>query len=186
MASRNSCPNSVYNHSGARAERKSVEHSVPNCSESPLATRVEFVDGVAAYPYVFQKIQERIHILTVAADAGQILTAAEYRTRTRNRRHLRRGHICADSQLYSARQLCLRAWPWRQRFVRKFPSKSAFQPSKSANHPSAHGATTKLGLTAARPRAFTGRGTSTTASSWAWAPGPAGDMPTAGASIAST
>src|ERR1035437_10935946 len=81
MASRNSCPNSVYNHSGARAERKSVEHSVPNCSESPLATRVEFVDGVAAYPYVFQKIQERIHILTVAADAGMILTAAEYRTK---------------------------------------------------------------------------------------------------------
>ena len=33
---------------------------------------------------------------------------------------------------------------------------------------------------------FTGRATSTTASSWAWAPGPAGAMATAGADIASS
>ena len=46
-------------------------------------------------------------------------------------------------------------------------------------------ATTTTRPTPARPMAITGQGTSTTASSWAWARGPVGDTATAGAAIGS-
>jgi hypothetical protein len=48
MASRNSCPNPVYNYSGAGAGRQSVVQSVSYCSESGLAARVNpFMKGLA-------------------------------------------------------------------------------------------------------------------------------------------
>ncbi len=46
-------------------------------------------------------------------------------------------------------------------------------------------ATTTMRHTPARPMAITARGTSTTASSWAWAHGPVGATATAGAAIGS-
>ena len=55
----------------------------------------------------------------------------------------------------------------------------------SAFNQAARTATTAIRRTLARPMAITGRSTSTTASSWAWAHGPAGAMATAGAAIAS-
>ena len=70
------------------------------------------------------------------------------------------------------------AWQLRQLPRRRLPLISAFNLFVRT-------AITTTRHTAARPWAFTGRATSTTASSWAWARGPAGVMATAGAVIAS-
>ena len=89
----------------------------------------------------------------------------------------RGGQSCAESKQYSQLQHCSRDWPLRRRRMRKFPSASAFNPSVLT-------ATTTTHPTPARPMASTGRDTSTAASSWAWARGPAGAMATAGVIIA--
>src|SRR5580658_8603853 len=96
---------------------------------------------------------------------------------TRNRRHLKGGHICADSRHSSQLQRCSRGWPWRRQLVRRLPLASAFNPS-------VHTVTTDMRLTAAHRWVITDRVISTTASSWAWAHGPAGVMATAGEATA--
>jgi hypothetical protein len=93
---------------------------------------------------------------------------------------LRGVNICADSKLYSVAQLCLQAWLWRRPPRRKSSSVSA-----SAFNRSAPTAITTTRPTPARRWASTGQDTFTTASSSAWAHGPAGATVTAGAAIAS-
>ncbi len=107
---------------------------------------------------------------------------------TNNRRHLKGGHLCEDSNHYLLQQHCSQAWLWRRRLAHRFPLPSVFRMLQSilAFLPSAHGAITKPRLTAARPEAFMGPGTSTTASSWASDPGLAGATLMAGAGIVSS
>src|ERR1017187_2245511 len=63
--------------------------------------------------------------------------------------------------------------------MRRFPSALAFNPSVRT-------ATTDMRRMPAHPWGITGRDTSTMASFWAWAHGPAGVMTTAGEAIASS
>src|ERR1035441_2197888 len=63
--------------------------------------------------------------------------------------------------------------------MRRFPSALAFNPSVRT-------VTTDMRRMPAHPWGITGRDTSTTASFWAWAHGPAGVMTTAGEAIASS
>ena len=97
---------------------------------------------------------------------------------TGNRRHLKGGHICADSKRFSVLQHCSRGWPWRQRRGRKSSSNWVFNPSVRM-------VITTMHRMPARPMVFTGLDISTTEYSWAWGRGLDGDMATAGAAIAS-
>jgi len=145
-----------------------------------LAPRVKYVRaGEKIDPGIATGLNERTKPLMVADRAALIFTAANSIPRkTRNRRHLKGGHICADSKHYSVQQHCSRAWLWRQR--RKPRSKSASASSRFART-----ATTITRPMPAHRWAFTGQGISTTASSSGWAHGPTGVMVTAGADIAS-
>ncbi len=95
-----------------------------------------------------------------------------------NSRHLKGGLTCVESRFYSVRRHCSPAWPWRQRLRHRSLSALAFSRFASM-------ATTTMRPMPARPMAITGQGTSTTASSWAWAHGPVGATATAGAAIGS-
>src|SRR5271163_1648726 len=90
-----------------------------------------------------------------------------------------RGSPCADSKLYSQLQHCSRLRPLHPRPTRRWSLASVFNPFAPT-------AITTMRHTVAHRSASMGRATSTTASSWAWAHGPAGAIATVGASIASS
>ena len=124
-------------------------------------------------------IQNGFRILMVAVVAGVFLavTAASHATQA-TADTLRGVTSCADSKRFSVVQPYSRGWPWRRQRKRKSLSALAFNRSVPT-------ATMTTRRTHARPTVITGRDTSTTASSSVWVHGPAGDMATAGAAIAS-
>ena len=95
-----------------------------------------------------------------------------------NRNDLKGVNQCAHSKHFFPPPSWLLDWRLRRPHRLRFPSPSAFSPSVRT-------AITDMRHISARPWAITARGTSITASSWAWAHGVAGAIATAGASTAS-